>query len=81
MNRMFALFGGTALAAGLAVAAFAHDGVDHGKGGQKPATAAAGEGAKPVTIRLFNRRACASSARRTRPGCRPGRVAGGAFEV
>ena len=50
MNRMFALFGGTVVAAGLAVAAFAHDGVDHSKGGKKPAIAEAGEGTKPVTI-------------------------------
>ena len=47
MNRTFALFGGTLVAAGLTVAAFAHDGVDHGKGGPK---AAAGAEAKPVTI-------------------------------
>ena len=53
MNRMFALFGGTVVAAGLAVAAFAHDGVDHSKGGQKAAAAvpaATGEEPKSVTV-------------------------------
>ncbi len=37
MNRMFAVLGGAVVAAGLSVAAFADEGVDHSKAGKRTA--------------------------------------------
>ncbi len=54
MNRMFVMFSGAVVAAGLTVGAFAQadkdHSKDHSKDAQKAAAAPAGEEAKPVTI-------------------------------